>query len=95
MVVKGLNGSQRVPGPGQVSAPYLARALLAVEGRLHFLYSQHDPGDQKRRMADIAAATDAQSPLWDEFLQISYLENVREGLRSTLQALEQRHGRKW
>ncbi|MGI6208771.1 MAG: hypothetical protein ACOYEW_11250 [Anaerolineae bacterium] len=93
MVAKGLNQPPRVPGLGRNSAPYLARALLAVEGRLHFLYSQHDPEDQQHRMAAIAAATDPRSPLWDEFFQITYLENIREGLRSTLQALDPRHGR--
>ncbi|NPV06335.1 MAG: hypothetical protein HPY83_00055 [Anaerolineae bacterium] len=93
MVVKGLPRPSRALGPSQATAPYLSRALLAVEGRLHSLYARHNPGDERRRLASIAAATDAQSPLWDEFLQITYLENVREGLRSTLLALDQQHGR--
>ncbi|NLT42445.1 MAG: hypothetical protein GXX93_07210 [Anaerolineae bacterium] len=77
----------------QASGRQLARALAAVEGRLHLLYARNTSSDLRRRLAAIDAATDIQSPLWDEVLQIEYLENAREALQHSLRALDQRHGR--
>lgn len=79
--------------PAQASGRQLARALAAVEGRLHALYSRDISADPRRRLAAIEAVTDAHSPLWDEVLQITYLENAREALQHSLRALDQRHGR--
>ncbi len=75
-------------------APYLKHALSAVEGRLHVLYSRLDDENPGRRVAIILAGSDPQSPIWDELMQVSYLENAREGLLSTLQALPNRPGRR-
>lgn len=79
--------------PAQAPGVQLARALAAVEGRLHVLYSRHTSEEPGRRMAAILASTDPESPLWEEVLQITYLENAREALQNSLRALDQRHGR--
>jgi len=75
------------------AGPRLERTLAAIEGKLHTLYARGDPEDEARRLALILAAEDPHSPLWDELLQITYLEIAREGLQDTLQSLDRYHGR--
>jgi len=85
--------TSRTTQSAQGQGRQLARALAAVEGRLHVLYARNTSSDLRRRLAAIDAATDIESPLWDEVLQIEYLENAREALQHSLRALDQRHGR--
>ncbi len=72
---------------------YLARTLLTVEGRLQRLYTRRQMSDETRRIASVFAGTDPQVPLWDDYLQVAYLENARDGLLSALRDLQQRHRR--
>ncbi|MHB0877106.1 MAG: hypothetical protein ACYC5O_13800 [Anaerolineae bacterium] len=69
------------------------RALRAVEGRLNSMYSRQLPDDDQQRIAVIQAVSDPESPVWSDIMQIHYLENAREGLLSTLQAMRPARGR--
>ena len=69
------------------------RSLRIVERHLHILYSRQHRDYDRQQLANIIAASDPRAPIWSEFLQLTYLENAREGLLTTLQALRQPHGR--
>jgi hypothetical protein len=81
------------PGTHPVSRPYLMRALQAVEGRLDSMYSRQLTDGSPQRIAVIQAASDPESPVWSDIMQIHYLENAREGLLSALQAMRPARGR--
>ena len=85
-------GSLPATAADRISRPYLTRALQAVEGRLNSIYSRPLPDDDQR-IAIIMAVSDPESPVWSEIMQINYLENAREGLRTTLQAMKPARGR--
>jgi hypothetical protein len=75
----------------EVLAPLrLKGALAAVERDLVRLRRQRLYG-QGSQLARILAATDALSPAWQDMLHEAYLERVRAGLITALQAT--RHGR--
>ena len=78
-----------------LAGPYLVRSLQLVEGHLHMLHARQHRKHHDQRLAAILAVSDPQAPIWGEFLQLTYLENAREGLITTLQALRQPHGRAW
>lgn len=76
-----------------LTEPYLTRALWAIEGHLYELYARRLQSLDDEHLSAALASSDPDSPLWGEYLQVSYLENAREGLLTTLQALRRPHGR--
>jgi len=80
------------PTAKRATRPYLLGALRAVERHLHSLYAQQNRSPEQR-IAAILATSDPDSPFWDDFLKASYLENLRELLLVTIDALGRPHGR--
>ena len=76
-----------------LAEPYLTRALWTIEGHLLTLRWRRWQQDSGSRLDAITAGSDPEAALWGEYLQLTYLENAREGLLTTLQALRQPHGR--